>query len=85
MPPNPSGQFKANITLTITPITITQPIKPTQITTPFKNLHPTPIHIRNPTHIPITHLPLPHFPQPVTINQNELPLFSPCALTPHSL
>lgn len=85
IPANPSGQFKGNITVSMRPMTMTQAIKATEITTRFKNVHGTPIHIGNPTEIGITDLALPDFGESVTINENEVPVFWGCGVTPQSV
>ena len=45
IPAEPSGTFKGNITVSMRPMTMAEAIKATEITTHFKEVHGTPIHI----------------------------------------
>lgn len=84
-PVNPSGQFKGNMTVSMRPMTMEQAIKATEITTHFKNVHGTPIHIGNPAEIGIKQLSKPDFGEPVLIKENEVPVFWGCGVTPQSV
>ncbi|WP_395947875.1 D-glutamate cyclase family protein, partial [Bacillus sp. WP8] len=74
--------FHAPMVVTMTPIPPHHVTRSVQLTSPFPSLHPPPIHIPDPPLIPISHLNHPHFPQPSVIKQRELPVFSPCPVTP---
>lgn len=80
-----SGTFHGNITVSMRPMTMAQAIKATEITTHFKNVHGTPIHIGDPQAIGITNLAQPDFGEAVTINDNEVPVFWGCGVTPQSV
>lgn len=56
IPAEPAGRFEGNITVSMRPMTIKDAIRATEITTHFKNVHGTPIHIGNPADIGIKDL-----------------------------
>ncbi|WP_210129325.1 putative hydro-lyase [Staphylococcus sp. GDX8P66P] len=85
IPAASSGHFSGNITLSMRPMTMQQAIKATEITTHFKNVHGTPIHIGNPSEIGIENITNPDFGEPVTIKENEVPVFWGCGVTPQSV
>ena len=85
IPAASSGHFSGNITVSMRPMTMQQAIKATEITTHFKNVHGTPIHIGNPSEIGIENITNPDFGEPVTIKENEVPVFWGCGVTPQSV
>lgn len=85
IPAAPSGQFSGNITVSMRPMTMQQAIKATEITTHFKNVHGAPIHIGDPSEIGIENITQPDFGEPVTIKENEVPVFWGCGVTPQSV
>ncbi len=85
IPAQPSGQFAGNITVSMRPMTMSQAIKATEITSHFKHVHGTPIHIGNPEHIGIQNINVPDYGEPVTIHPNEVPVFWGCGVTPQSV
>ncbi|MCP6652138.1 DUF1445 domain-containing protein, partial [Klebsiella pneumoniae] len=60
-------------------------IRATEITTHFKNVHGTPIHIGDPSAIGIKDLNQTDFGEPVQIKENEVPVFWGCGVTPQSV
>lgn len=66
-------------------MTMSQAIKATEITSHFKHVHGTPIHIGNPEHIGIQNINVPDYGEPVTIRPNEVPVFWGCGVTPQSV
>src|SRR5699024_3888586 len=85
IPAAPSGQFSGNITVSMRPMTMQQARKATEITTHFKNVHGTPIHIGDPSEIGIENITQPDFGEPVTIKENEVLVFLGCGVTPQSV
>lgn len=85
IPAASSGHFSGNITVSMRPMTMQQAIKATEITTHFKNVHGTSIHIGNPSEIGIENITNPDFGEPVTIKENEVPVFWGCGVTPQSV
>ena len=73
--PNQVAIFKGNITVSMRPMTMTQAIKATEITSHFKNVHGTPIHIGTPEELGITDIDKPDYGEAVTIKPNEVPVF----------
>lgn len=85
IPASTSGVFKGNITVSMRPMTMADAIKSTEITTQFKDVHGTPIHIGKPSEIGIQDINTPDFGDPVTIKNNEVPVFWGCGVTPQSV
>lgn len=85
IPATPSGTFQGNITVSMRPMTMAEAIKATEITTQFKEVHGTPIHIGNPSEIGIQNLATPDFGDSVNIKHNEAPVFWGCGVTPQSV
>ena len=85
IPAADSGQFAGNITVSMRPMTIQQAIKATEITSRFKNVHGTPMHIGTPSEIGISNINKPDFGEPVEIKNNEVPVFWGCGVTPQSV
>lgn len=85
IPANPSGQFQGNITVSMRPMTMTQAIQATEITSHFKNVHGTPIHIGTPESLGIANINNPDYGESVTIQPEEVPVFWGCGVTPQSV
>ncbi|MCD8916297.1 MULTISPECIES: putative hydro-lyase [Staphylococcus] len=85
IPAEPSGRFDGNITVSMRPMTMAEAIKATEITTHFKNVHGTPIHIGDPKAIGVTDLENPDFGEPVQFKPGEVPVFWGCGVTPQSV
>ncbi|WP_412518667.1 putative hydro-lyase [Staphylococcus simulans] len=85
IPAEPTGRFDGNITVSMRPMTMKDAIRATEITTHFKNVHGTPIHIGDPTAIGIKDLNQTDFGEPVHIKENEVPVFWGCGVTPQSV
>lgn len=84
IPAEPSGQFKGNITVSMRPMTIAQAIQATEITSHFKNVHGTPIHIGSPEELGINNINEPDYGEPVTIKAGEVLVFWGC-MSHHNL
>lgn len=80
-----SGVFEGPITVSMRPMTMQEAIKATDITTQFKLVHGTPIHIGNPQEIGINNINKPDYGEAVSINNNEVPVFWGCGVTPQSV
>jgi uncharacterized protein YcsI (UPF0317 family) len=57
-------------------------IRAVQICTRFPSVHGAPVHLGDPALIGIDNLAAPDFGDPVTIRDNELPVFWACGVTP---
>jgi len=85
IPAEASGEFKGNITVSMRPMTMAQAIKATEITSHFKNVHGTPIHIGSPETLGIENINTPDYGEAVTIKPGEIPVFWGCGVTPQSV
>ena len=81
----PSGIFRGPLTVSMRPMTMKEAIKATEITTHYKQVHGTPIHIGRPEDIGIKDLSQPDFGESVQINEGEVPVFWGCGVTPQSV
>ncbi|TDM07519.1 putative hydro-lyase [Macrococcus lamae] len=82
---NPAGIFRGPTTVSMRPMTMTQALKATEITTNFKAVHGAPLHIGDPAAIGIKDINTPDFGVGVTINDGEVPVFWGCGVTPQSV
>jgi uncharacterized protein YcsI (UPF0317 family) len=57
-------------------------IRATQICTRFPSVHGAPVHLGDPSLIGIDDINVTDFGDPVTIHENELPVFWACGVTP---
>jgi len=77
----PSGPFSCPLVVTMRPMSPAHAIRATQITTRFHLTHGAPIHMGDPTEIGIADLDHPDFGDPVTIKEQEIPVFWACGVT----
>ena len=59
-----------------------QAVRATQVTTRFSATHGAPVHIGDPSRIGISDLNDPTFGSPLIINEDEVPVFWACGITP---
>lgn len=78
----PAGRFRGNTVVSMRPFTAADAIRAIQVTTRLPKAHGAPVHIGNPALIGIEDLGRPDFGDPVTINDDELPVFWACGVTP---
>ncbi len=81
IPCDPAGPFSTNLVVTMRPMTPSQAIRATQITTRFYLTHGAPVHVGDPKEIGIMDLSKPDFGDPVTIRDGEIPVFWACGVT----
>jgi len=77
----PAGPFSAPLVVTMRPMTPSQAIRATQVTTRFHLTHGAPVHLGDPAEIGINDLNNPEFGHPVTIHPGEIPVFWACGVT----
>ena len=78
-----AGKFKKTpMVVSMRPFNAKDAIKAVEITREFPSVHGSPVHMGNPEEIGITDLSRPDFGDPVTINDDETPLFWACGVTP---
>lgn len=78
----PAGRFSGPTVVTMRPMKAKDAIRAIQITSRFPGVHGAPIHIGNPALIGIDDLSRPEFGDPVTVHDDELPVFWACGATP---
>jgi len=76
-----SGPFSTPLVVTMRPMSPSQAIRATQITTRFHLTHGAPVHIGNPENIGIKDLERPQFGDPVSVREDEVPVFWACGVT----
>ena len=77
----PAGPFSAPLVVTMRPMTPSQAIRATQVTTRFHLTHGAPVHLGDPAEIGINDLNNPEFGDPVTVYPGEIPVFWACGVT----
>ncbi len=76
------GSFAGPLVVSMRPMTPVQAEQAARITARFPQVHGAPIHIGNPSAIGIDHLDRPHYGDAVTVNDDEVPVFWACGVTP---
>ncbi|RPJ22001.1 MAG: putative hydro-lyase [Desulfobacteraceae bacterium] len=77
----PAGPFSSPLVVSMRPLTPQQAVRATQVTTRFHLTHGAPVHFGAPEKIGIKDLNRPDFGDPVTIRQDEVPVFWACGVT----
>jgi len=77
----PAGPFSSPLVVSMRPLTPRQAVRATQVTTRFHLTHGAPVHFGAPEEIGIKDLNRPDFGDPVTIRQDEIPVFWACGVT----
>lgn len=77
----PAGPFSSPLVVSMRPLTPQQAVRATQVTTRFHLTHGAPVHFGAPEKIGIKDLNRPDFGDPVTIRQDEIPVFWACGVT----
>src|SRR2546422_1595866 len=81
----PAGPFHGPMVVSMRPMTPANAIRAIQITTRFPAVHGAPVHIGKPELIGISDLMKPDYGDAVPVNENELPVFWACGVTPQSV
>ncbi|MEZ8142874.1 hypothetical protein A1OQ_17485 [Enterovibrio norvegicus FF-162] len=79
---NPSQYFSGDMVVSMRPFKPADAIRAVQITTRYPKSHGAPIHLGYPEMIGIKDLSKPDFGDPVPINDDEIPVFWACGVTP---
>ena len=85
IPTVPAGIFSGPMVVSMRPIKRDQIVKAIQITSRFPSVHGAPIHIGDPSAIGIRDLTTPDFGDNVEVNDDEIPIFWACGVTPQSV
>lgn len=80
-----AGPFHGPMVVSMRPMKATDAIRAIQITSRYPSVHGAPIHMGDPELIGIHDLSQPDFGDPVAIEDDELPVFWACGVTPQSV
>jgi uncharacterized protein YcsI (UPF0317 family) len=81
----PAGPFHGPMVVSMRPMKPADAIRAIQITTRFPAVHGAPVHIGKPELIGIADLMKPDYGDAVPINDDEIPVFWACGVTPQSV
>jgi uncharacterized protein YcsI (UPF0317 family) len=81
----PAGPFHGPMVVSMRPMKPADAIRAIQITTRFPAVHGAPVHIGKPELIGIADLTKPDYGDPVPVNDDEIPVFWACGVTPQSV
>ncbi|MES9873980.1 MAG: putative hydro-lyase [Candidatus Sedimenticola sp. 6PFRAG7] len=77
-----AGRFTGKMVVSMRPFSATSAIRAIQVTSRFPGAHGAPVHIGSPAQIGIVDLSRPDFGDSVEMNEDELPVFWACGVTP---
>ena len=77
-----AGPFAGNMVVSMRPFKAADAIRAVQICTRFPSVHGAPVHLGDPGLIGINDLALPDYGDTVSMNDDELPVFWACGVTP---
>ncbi len=80
-----AGPFRGPMVVSMRPMTPANAIRAVQITTRFPSVHGAPVHIGKPELIGIADIMKPDYGDAVPVNDDELPVFWACGVTPQSV
>ena len=81
----PAGPFHGPLVVSMRPLKPADAIRAIQVTTRFPSVHGAPVHIGKPELIGIADLAKPDYGDPVPVNDDEIPVFWACGVTPQSV
>ncbi|TGD35126.1 putative hydro-lyase [Leuconostoc mesenteroides] len=84
IPLKQAGKFSGNMVVSMRPIKSSQIATAVNVTNRLPGVHGAPIQIGNPAEIGIYDLAHPDYGDAVTINENEIPVFWACGVTPQA-
>lgn len=84
IPLKQAGKFSGNMVVSMRPIKSSQIATAVNVTNRLLGVHGAPIKIGNPAEIGIYDLANPDYGDAVTINENEIPVFWACGVTPQA-
>jgi uncharacterized protein YcsI (UPF0317 family) len=85
IPTQAAGRFHGPMVVSMRPMKPADAIRAIQITTRFPAVHGAPVHIGKPELIGISDLMKPDYGDAVPINDDEIPVFWACGVTPQSV
>jgi uncharacterized protein YcsI (UPF0317 family) len=78
----PAGRFRGEMVVTMRPIKGLDVARAVEISGRFPQAHGTPVHVGNPSAIGIKDLACPDYGDPVPLQDDEVPVFWACGVTP---
>jgi len=81
----PAGPFAGPMVVSMRPFKAAQAIRAVQITTRFPAVHGAPVHLGHPHLIGIKDLNTPDYGDPVPVEDDEIPVFWACGVTPQAV
>ncbi|MGL5114397.1 MAG: putative hydro-lyase [Beijerinckiaceae bacterium] len=81
----PAGRFSGPLVVTMRPYKAADAIRAVQVTTRFPAVHGAPVHLGRPDLIGITDLAKPDWGDPVPVEDDEIPVFWACGVTPQAV
>jgi uncharacterized protein YcsI (UPF0317 family) len=81
----PAGRFSGPLVVSMRPMTPSQAIRATQITSRYGPVHGAPVHVGDPSAIGIGDLARPDYGDPVDVRDGEIPVFWACGVTPQAV
>jgi uncharacterized protein YcsI (UPF0317 family) len=81
----PAGPFHGPLVVSMRPLNPADAIRAIQITTRFPAVHGAPVHIGKPELIGIKDIMKPDYGDPAPMNDDEIPVFWACGVTPQSV
>jgi uncharacterized protein YcsI (UPF0317 family) len=85
VPTTAAGPFHGPLVVSMRPLKPADAIRAIQITTRFPAVHGAPVHIGKPELIGIKDINKPDYGDPAPINDDEIPVFWACGVTPQSV
>ena len=82
VPCKPAGRFNGTMVVSMRPFTPEEAQHAVDITKHYPMAHGAPIHIGDPGALGIKNLERPEFGEPVTMTEDQVPVFWPCGVTP---
>lgn len=82
IPCRSAGRFSGDMVVSMRPFLAADAIRAIQICSRFPSVHGAPVHLGDPSLIGIEDIGQTDFGDPVTIHENELPVFWACGVTP---
>lgn len=82
IPCTPAGMFHGEMVVSMRPIKSSDVARVVEISSRFAVAHGAPVHVGNASEIGITDLARPDYGDPVVIEENEVPVFWACGVTP---
>lgn len=79
-----AGVFQGPMVVSMRPMKPKEAIRAVQITSRFPSVHGAPVHIGDPSLLGIEDINKPDFGDPVTIHDDEVPVFWGCGVTPQA-